>query len=618
MNTVKEQLKSAKELVKEGKNDAAFSLLQSIARPEHDYSLQVKYCNTYEKIIVASLSLTPIRIAVVGTSTLDQFGRIFKTWLGLIGVEAEIFIAPYDTMDQSVLDPTSSLYAFKPDVIWLFSNYRDFLAYAPSYSDADSDVAVNDALERFENLWNAIRQNSDAFIIQNNCDLPLTRVFGNFSSSVPWGESSYLRAVNSELPQRLPKASNVFDLDYCASLFGKNNWCDERMWFLAKNAFSLDALGSVAHQGATLIRGLKGKSRKCVVLDLDNTLWGGVIGDDGMDGIRLGSGAEGEAFVAFQEYVLSLKKRGVVLCVCSKNNEENAKQPFEEHPDMILGLDDIAVFVANWENKADNIREIAETLGLGLDSLVFVDDNPAERMLVKEMLPMVAVPEMPADPAYYVRTLDAERYFETVAFSVEDSARGDMYKGNAQRKTLQKRFSDLSGFLESLNMEAIVSEFDDFHLPRISQLVNRSNQFHLTTTRYTESQIRAFMDSDHHECLYFKLRDRFGDNGLISLLILERDGADLCVDTWVMSCRVLSRGMEYFVFEEVAKLAQSLGVERVIGKYIPSKKNSIVADLYEKLGFVQNGQNGDALLWELPLAGVEMKEHKITKIDSFE
>jgi len=364
----------------------------------------------------------------------------------------------------------------------------------------------------------------------------------------------------------------------------------------------MDAYGLVAYRAARLIAAIKGRAKKVLALDLDNTLWGGVIGDDGLEGIRLGAGPEGEAFVAFQEYVRALKDRGIVLAVCSKNEEATAKEPFERHPDMRLRLDDIAVFKANWNNKADNLREIAQLLNLGLDSFVFVDDNPVERGLVRELLPEVAVPELPEDPADYVAALDREFAFETVTFTAEDEKRGDLYRDNARRAELQQSFTDVSQYLRSLDMEGVAQDVDAFTLPRAAQLINKSNQFHLTTTRYTEAELEAFRANPDYRVRVYSLRDRFGDNGLISSVILKRETDDtLAIDTWVMSCRVLSRTMEEFICRDIIDVADSFRCKRVCGLYRPTKKNALVAGLYERMKFARIGDEDGGTRWELDL-----------------
>jgi FkbH-like protein len=596
-----DELSVIKQLKKDGQFKEAFSRLSIIAKSLDDYSLQHRYVRLFQSLPKDDLDLKPIRIGIVASCSVEHFAEILRLWLAFDGFLADIYIAEFNTIEQSVLNPDSALYTFKPDIIWIFTSYRDVLVeYHYGLDRENVERNIQGAIQRFTDLWDAISRYSTSYIIQNNADLPLDRPFGHYENNAIWGRYSYIRHFNLKLSESVQSGVTIFDLDYISSVFGKRFWFDERYWFHSKHAFSLEALGLVAFQAARVIKGIKGQALKCIVLDLDNTLWGGVIGDDGLEGIRLGVGAEGEAFLDFQKYLISLKKRGVILTVCSKNEEENAKLPFLHHPEMQLALNDISVFVANWHNKADNIREIADTLEIGLDSIVFVDDNPVERKLVKDLLPMVTVTEMPTDPAKYIRAIDMHCYFETTTFSSEDSDRSEMYRHNAERKGMRRQCTDLSEFLVGLDMKAVVGIFDELNMPRISQLINKSNQFHLTTTRYTVPQIKEMMNDGNTTCLFFKLKDRFGDNGLISVVILKKSNSDdMYIDTWVMSCRVLSRGMEEFVHNELLSTAKKHNVSRLIGKFIPTSKNGLVSEHYKKLGFqLVSDQNGTTE-WEL-------------------
>lgn len=593
----------AKALASQGEAKAAWEVLRMATRPEDDFSVQHRHIRLFNSIS-GQLGLTPLKIGVVATSTAEHFVDAFRFWLAREGFLAEVCLAEFNTLDQTLLDAGSELYAFAPDFIWLFTNHRDIQTVGSGCTGEHVGRRVLEEVERFKGLWGAIQANSSAYIMQNNVEIPLERVFGNYEGSVGWSRVNFLRRFNLALADALEPGVSILDVDFISSVYGKRAWFDERYWYHSKHAFSLDASGLLAFQAARLIRGIKGQAKKCLVLDLDNTLWGGVIGDDGLEGIRLGNGADGEAFVDFQRYVRSLKQRGIVLAVCSKNEEENAKLPFKSHPDMQLSLEDIAVFVANWDDKASNIKAISEVLGLGLDSLVFFDDNPVERELVRTLLPEVAVPDLPEDPTLYVRVLDEKRYFETGAFSSEDTVRGDMYRENALRSTLKARHNNLSEYLQSLEMEAHCAELDPLHLPRIAQLINKSNQFHLTTTRYTEAQLREMAAAEDVAIRFIKLRDKFGDNGLISVFILKRVCADtLFVDTWVMSCRVLSRGVEEYAHNMMVEVAQKCGASTLLGKYIPTKKNRLVAELYPRLGYSPVMDEGEAMLWRLELSG---------------
>lgn len=602
---IKAELASIKVDAAAGRTLEAFHRMEAIASPGHDYTLQSRYASLLKEMNPAALGLQKIKIALLGTSTLDLFADVFRYWLAVEGFEAELFIGDFGTIHQTVLDRSSRLYEFEPEIIWLFTNYRDVRLQLDSGSSLSAvEETVKRAVGEYVSLWGAIRENSSAYVLQNNCDIHMSRVFGNYEGSVSWSHSNLLRSFNIELAKTAGAGRAIFDIDYLSSLVGKKYWYDARYWYHSKHAFNINCTGMVAYHGAKLIGAIKGKSKKCIVLDLDNTLWGGVVADDGIDGIRLGNGPEGEAYAAFHRYLKLLKNRGILLAVSSKNNEETAKEPFLKHPETILNLDDFAVFRANWKNKADNIRDIAATLNIGLDSLVFVDDNPAERALVRMELPMVVAPEMPEDPADFIPVLANGGYFETVAYSSEDQARHASYKENASRGAFQANFTNMEEYLESLGMTAVTGEFDEPNVPRIAQLINKSNQFHLTTTRYTDTDIMRFQNDPQKICRYFKLKDRFGDYGLVSAVILQviEGGAGLFIDTWVMSCRVLSRGLEQFIMDEIISVATGVHAGKICGKYIPTPKNKLVAGLFGDLNFKKQSDNNGCTEWVLDLA----------------
>jgi FkbH-like protein len=583
-----------KALAASGDAAAAFSALRAMARPDDDFPTQRRYARLLAQLPKAALGLRPIRIALLASSTTDQLAEMVRLWLGLEGFDAQILEPPFGQIAQSVLDPASALHGFEPDVVWFFTTHRDVhLRVPPGAAEADVASAIDAAVEQTKGLWRALSARLPALIVQNNVDIPAVDTFGHFEAGIPWSGRSLQRGYNLALGRAPEPGTAIFDLDHVAGAFGKQRWFDTRYWYHSKHAFSFDALGIVAFQFARLVGAAKGGAKKCLVLDLDNTLWGGVIGDDGLERIELGAGPAGEAFADFQAYVGALKERGVILAVCSKNAEENAREPFLKHPGMRLTLDDIAVFRANWDNKADNIRLIARSLDIGLDSLVFVDDNPAERALVRRELPMVSVPELPADPSDYVAALHGERLFETISFSSEDAARNGYYKANASRQELRELSTDLGAYQRSLLMIAETGAVEGFHVPRAAQLINKSNQFHLTGTRYSEARLVALLAQPQWFGRQFALRDRFGDNGLISVVLLRREGDSLDIDTWVMSCRVLGRGMEEFIVNELAALARGVGCRRLVGRYVPSRKNGLVADLYRRLGFAVSADGAE-------------------------
>lgn len=603
MNDLQQVLIDVKRGIDRKEYAAAWSALSAVVAPESDFSVQTRAARLARTIPAMALGLRPIRIALLASCTVDHFTDVLKYWLARDGFAAEIWIAPFDTITPTVLDPDGELYAFEPDLVWLFTSARDVRLTAEGSEGVRRSVEME--LQHAAMLWSTIQARLGCMILQNNADIPAIDSFGNFAGHTADGPRNGYRLYNLELAARAPAGVAILDLEHLSALFGKARWIDRSYWYHSKHPFSFDANGIVAFAAARLIAAMRGQARKCLVLDLDNTLWGGVIGDDGLAGIRLGNGADGEAFADFQLYARSLKERGIILAVCSKNDEQTAKEPFLKHPDCVLKLEDFAVFRANWDNKADNIRRIAETLNIGLDSLVFVDDNPVERNLVRELLPMVAVPELPDDPSLYIDAVDGQRYFETVSISADDRERTRHYQANSERATLQTQFSDISGYLRSLHMVATAGSLDDFHRPRIAQLINKSNQFNLSGIRRTEADLDSLAARPGTTIRHYGLKDRFGDNGLISVAILVKEGDAVLVDTWVMSCRVLGRTMEEFIHNDLLDTTRRMGGQAIVGRYVPSAKNGPVAALYQRLGFAKESDVDGTTAWRRSLQDAE-------------
>jgi len=445
--------------------------------------------------------------------------------------------------------------------------------------DAEAaQTTVSACLEYFQSIRAGIHANGNAVCILQTVPRPVETLFGNLDFVLPGTQRWLIEAINRRLAEIVGGSSDLlFDVSGLAETAGLARWHDTTQWNIARLPFAVELLPICAEHACRLIAALRGKSRRCLILDLDNTLWGGVIGDDGLDGLVLGQGdATGEAYLSVQQTALALRDRGIVLAVSSKNDDEVARKPFRLHPDMLLTEEHFAIFQANWDDKASNIAAIAEELSLGLDAMVFLDDNPVERGLVRRMLPQVEVPELPDDPAYYARTLLATGYFEAVSFSPEDRQRADFYRDNARRIALRRQAGDLDSYLASLEMRIAFAPFDDVNRARIAQLINKSNQYNLTTRRYTESEVKEVQQDPDCFTLQVRLSDTFGDNGMISVVICRRRGEDLEVDTWVMSCRVLNRKVEVAVLMELIDHARTEGVRRILGRYIPTERNALV------------------------------------------
>jgi FkbH-like protein len=548
------------------------------------------------------------RLALLGDSATQFLAKAIKGYGYEAGINFEIFEADFDQLDGQILDAKSELYHSNPEYVVLYLSAEKLLdRFAATGLEARVRFAEQ-VMAEIKNWWDTIARFSRAKIIQLNFVEINDGVFGHYAAKTPSSFPFQIKQVNFELMKLAQTQPQVFlaDVAGLSNQAGYANTHDPRLYATAKVAFALDFLPVVAKAVADIVKAIRGNVKKCLILDLDNTLWGGVIGDDGMENIQIGDLGMGHAFDGLQRWAKELKNRGIILAVCSKNNEDTAKKPFQEHPDMILRLEDIAVFVANWDNKADNIKRIQATLNIGFDSMVFLDDSPFERNLVRGLLPALTVPELPEDPALYVDYLRSLNLFETASFSEEDLQRTRQYQTEAARNDFQKSFTSIDDYLNSLAMVSEVKAFDDFSVPRVAQLTQRSNQFNLRTIRYTEADIDRLRKSDDYVTLSFQLEDKFGDHGLIGLIILKQlDAATAFIDTWIMSCRVLKRGMEEFIVNQMVHQARARGVKRLIGEYIPTPKNSMVKELYGEMGFAaSNGR------WELDLQLFkELKTH---------
>ena len=538
--------------------------------------------------------LPQCNVAILGDCATQHIAIALGGWGYDAGLRYCILDTDYNQIDAQTMDPTSELYQFAPEYC-VIANCTDKLyeAYCDFPQDRRCDFAQQ-MCQRMVAVWERIHAQRSTRLLQFNFPAWDDRVFGDFAAKTTDSFLYQLRKLNFLLAESCAQHKNVFlvDIDGLQSRLGEAQVRDAKMYCIAKMPFRTDFLPYIARQITDTILCARGSFKKCVVLDLDNTLWGGVIGDDGLDGIQIGELGLGHAFSAFQLWLKELKNRGILLCVCSKNNEDTAKEPFEKHPEMVLKLEDISVFVANWEDKAGNIRHIQQTLNIGMDSFVFLDDNPFEREAVRSLIPGITVPELPENPEEYVDFLRSLNLFETVSFSQEDRVRTQQYQAEAQRVSLQSQCADYDAYLQSLEMVAEAKAFDSFHFPRIAQLTQRSNQFNLRTVRYTEQEIAAIAADDRFVTLYFTLRDKFGDHGLISAVIMEKQADRLFVNTWLMSCRVLKRGMEEFIVNKMLSEAARLGFATVEGEYLKTPKNAMVANIYEKLGFTpaQNGR----------------------------
>jgi FkbH-like protein len=549
--------------------------------------------------------LTPFRLAVLSNSTIDLIVPALVASAARHGIALEVIQPSYDQVAQEALTPDSKVNSQKPDAVLFALDYRA-LPLKLSLGDAEaSSATVQGVIGYLKALSNGIKTHSNAVCIFQTLAPPVETLFGSLDRAVPGTLRSLIEGINRELTEFVLGSGDVlFDVAGLAETVGLADWHDTQLWNLGKFSFSDEFVPLYADHVARTVAAIRGKSRRVLILDLDNTVWGGVIGDDGLEGINIAQGdATGEAYLAVQRMALALRRRGVVLAVSSKNTDEVARTPFLKHPEMLLKLDHIAVFQANWNDKATNIMAIAEELSLGLESMVFLDDNPMERDIVRQMLPLVAVPELPAEPALYARTLAAAGYFEAIRFSKEDLTRADFYQDNSRRIALQQQVGDLDSYLASLEMEITFAPFDETGRTRIAQLISKSNQFNLTTRRYSEAEVAQIQQDPSCFSLQARLQDVFGDNGMISVIICRHVDRDtLEFDTWLMSCRVLGRRVEEVTLDEVISYAAQQGYRKLIGRYIPTERNALVKDHYEKLGFekIRSLESGETV-WQLDL-----------------
>ncbi|MBT4764549.1 HAD-IIIC family phosphatase [bacterium] len=587
-----------------------------------NYRLNINQLNTLSKEITKAHAndvnlnpLKPFNLGVLSNSTTSFIVQSLVSTAARYGFLLTIYEAPFDQVMQTALGEIDEFNGVKMDAILVAIDYKGLPVYknkATRFGESSKDV--HESLGYLNLIRTQLKQRYNAPCILQTCAHEVESFFGSFDIQVNNTSRQFISEFNLSLVMDIAGTDDfLLDVSAISETVGLSNWHDPAINHIAKLPFSPKITPLYADNICRIIAAMKGKSRRALVLDLDNTLWGGVIGDDGVDGIKIGNGdALGEAYLSVQNSILKLHERGIVLAVCSKNTDSIARTPFKEHSSMLVKEQHIASFQANWDDKASNIRSIANELNLGLDSIVFMDDNPMERDLVRKYLPQVAVPELPEDPSYFSRTLLAAGYFEAVHFSDEDKIRVEGYKANAKRTALRNTMVDLDSYLHSLEMKAEIQSFNEKRIKRIVQLISKTNQFNLTTHRYNEKQILNFLNNDSYYAIQVKLSDTFGDNGVVSIIICDKNSSEWVIDTWVMSCRVLGRRLEEFIFYEIVRSAKTAGVKRIVGIYIPTERNKITQDLYLKLGFTEYGDSTqDYQKWFIELNNVNFKNTPI-------
>ena len=554
------------------------------------------------------------KIAVLGGSTTSDIVKFLELFLLDAGIEPEFYESEYAQYWQDAMFPPEELLSFHPDLIFIHTTNRNISVWPELGEPAGVVEAKLEAeLKRYTDMWEQIRNTFHCPVIQNNFEMPFYRILGNRDSYDIHGRRNYVTRLNAGFYAYAAAHEDfhIHDLEYTAADYGLKAWSDPSYWNMYKYAMCFEAIPYFAFTLSRVVKSLFGKNKKVLALDLDNTLWGGVVGDDGVDGIEIGQeNGEAQSYYEFQTYLKQVRAAGIMLTVCSKNEHENAIAGLN-HPEGALKPEDFILIKANWENKDRNLLETASELNVLPDSLVFADDNPAERAIVRGQIAGIAVPELDS-VENYITTIDRSGFFEVTTFSADDLKRNDMYKENLQRAQQQAAFSDYNAYLRSLEMTAVIDDFIPVYLARITQLTNKSNQFNLTTRRYTTAEMEAVAADDAYIRLYGKLVDKFGDNGVVAVTIGHKNGSYLDLDLWLMSCRVLKRNMEHAMLDRLVERAAACGIEKLRGFYYPTAKNKMVRELYGTLGFtrVSEAEDGSSV-WELPVTGYQPQCHVI-------
>jgi len=551
--------------------------------------------------------LKKIKIAVFSSSTIQGIDKVLFVECYNIGIDLEMFVGGYKQYHQDILNSNSSFYKFQPDLVIISIDVRDILGdnYFNYYQlqDEEKKQLLEDGINEIVSLVDNIKKNLNSKVLIHNFEVPFFSPLGIIENKQKFGFIEFVKKINFDLENLYKQDSQIFIFDYDAfcSKWGKNDIIDYKMYYLGDIKISSKYLPNLCKEYISYIKPLMSMTKKCLVLDLDNTLWGGVIGEDGFEGIKLGLSPEGRPFVEFQKYILSLFNRGVILAINSKNNLDDALNIIKNHPYMVLKEEYFASIKINWDNKASNLKEIAEDINIGLDSLVFFDDDKLNREIVRTTLPEVAVVDVPEDPSLYLKTIMALDDFNSFYLSEEDKKKGAMYVEQRKRTELSKISVNIDEYLEALNMEVTIEKANSFNIPRISQLTQKTNQFNMTTKRYSEEDIKQFSNSDNFLVFSLKVEDKFGDSGLTGVAIIEKKGKKWVIDSFLLSCRIIGRRVEEVLLAHILKEAKEEDAEILIGEFVLTKKNEPAKNFYEKNGFelIENKENSQ--LWEFPV-----------------
>ncbi len=570
------------------------------------------------ELLIDSEDFVQVRIAILGGSTTSNIRQVLELFLMNNHIKTDFYESEYNQYFEEAMFPNERLEIFKPDIIYICTSNHNIQSY-PAQGDTPAQIEkmVKTEIRRYTGIWDRLCDVYRCSVIQNNFELPYYRLRGNRDSYDVHGAVNFVTRLNMEFYKYAQhhEKFHICDLNYISADYGLKKWSDPFYWYMYKYAVAVPAIPYLSFNVANIVKSLMGRNKKGFVCDLDHTLWGGIIGEDGADNIRIGQEeAEGQAYLAFQKYIKAHKQLGVILAVNSKNEKENAILGLN-HPDGALSEQDFICIKANWNPKDINFKEIADEISLLPESLVFLDDNPAERHIVTNQIPGVKSPEL-TDVSHYIELVDRSGFFETTAFSDEDKKRAEMYEENRKRAVSIEAFSNYGDYLESLQMRAVIRPFEELYMPRIAQLTNKSNQFNLTTRRYTQPEIEEAASSSEYITLYGKLEDKFGDNGVVSLVIGNIRGLQCHIDLWLMSCRVLKRDMEFAMMDALAARCKTKGITEIVGYYYPTAKNHMVERFYEEMGFVKKDDLDDGgTVWNFLLTEQYERKNKYIEVE---
>lgn len=567
-----------------------------------------------KKQLLEQENLLPRRIALLSGSTIGQMKEILELFLLNHGIQPDMYEGQYNNYYEEAVFESAKLEEFRPDVVYIHTTVKNIKEWPDAADDVDSvEEKLLRELRKFMQVWDSIWQKTGAIIIQNNFEMLPYRIMGNMDRVHITGRQHFLEELNRRLVQEIEKRTYVFisDIHYLSASYGLERWFDDSAWYAFKYAFSPDAIPLAAHNISNIVKSYFGKNKKAVVLDLDNTLWKGIIGEEGLGGIELGiETPEGMMHSEFQEYLKNIGDRGVLLNISSKN-EADAAELGLSHPSSVLKMEDMTAVACNWDRKSENIKDMSQKLNLGTDSFVFIDDNPAEQEEVRGSIPDVAV--LPARESSDMRKLlDWSGFFEITNYSREDMYRSHLYKADIQRSALLQK-TDYGDYLKELQMKAGFTGVSSANADRVTQLVNKTNQFNLTGVRMGRNEIEQFAGENISVC--GTLVDKFGNNGLVSVILAEiMDVQTVSIFVWVMSCRVFKRHMEYAMFDRLVQICCQRGISKIQGVYIPTKKNMPVADLYKELGFTLEEEAGGYFVWEYVIPGDYKNRNQVIQI----